>query len=243
MTPANATTLTSSLDGEQVATFHRDGFLSIERIAPPQDVTRIKTLLDDLFARHRELPRENAYELGSEKDLSGTATIPQVIAPEKLCPELIETEYYQNARAISEQLLGRDCQFQGGHAIYKPPHNHKETPWHQDLAYWAPGATTFSANFWMPLLDCPVEAGCMWFVPRSHLGDLRPHHPAGNNPNMHTLETDDVDAGRAVACPLQAGGCTIHTLKTLHYTGPNETANPRPAYILTFGYEWPANEE
>lgn len=231
------------LDGEQVAAFHREGFLSLDQVASPDDVAHIKSLLDELFARHRELPRENAYELGSSKDLTGAMTIPQVIAPEKLVPELLETEYYRNARAISEQLLGRDCQFQGGHAIYKPPHNQKATPWHQDQAYWAKGTTTFSANFWMPLLDCPVEAGCMWFVPRSHLGDLQPHHPAGNDPNMHTLETDNVDEARAVACPLSAGGCTIHTLKTLHYTGPNNSANPRPAYILTFGYEWMPEEK
>jgi hypothetical protein len=56
---------------------------------------------------------------------------------------------------------------------------------------------------------------------------------------MHTLETDGVDASRAIPCPLRAGECTVHGAKTLHYTGPNETENPRPAYILTFGYEWP----
>jgi len=184
------------------------------------------------------LPNEYAYELGSAKDRSGPAVIPQIIAPEKLKPELKETEYYRNARAISEQLLGRDCLFQGGHAIYKPPHNNKEVPWHQDVAYWEEATTTFSANFWMPLLDCSVESGCMQFVPRSHLGDLRPHHPVGNDPKMHTLMTDEVDTSKAVACPLKAGGATIHGLKTLHYTGPNVTPNPRPAYILTFGYEW-----
>jgi hypothetical protein len=230
--------LTACLNAEQVAEFHREGFLKLPCVAPPEDVQHIGEILDDLFARHRELPKENAYELGSAKDLTGTPLIPQVIAPEKLKQELLETTYFKNARAISEQLLGKDCKFQGGHAIYKTPRNQKATPWHQDQAYWNRGVTTFSANFWMPLDDCPVEMGCMQFVPRSHLGDLRPHHPAGNDPNMHTLETDVVDIKKAVPCPLEAGGCTIHTLKTLHYTGPNNTDKPRRAYILTFGYEW-----
>lgn len=234
-----AADVTARLTEEQVALFHREGFLALERIAPPEDVQAIKAVLDALFARHRALPPEHVIELGGAKDLSGPPVIPQILAPEKLCPELLDSQYFHNARAISEQLLGRECRFQGGHAIYKPPQNHKETPWHQDQAYWAPGTTTFSANFWMPLLAAPVESGCMQFIPRSHLGDLRPHHPAGNDPNMHTLETDDVDLTRAVACPLQAGGATVHALKTLHYTGPNVTDNLRPAYILTFGYEWP----
>lgn len=48
--------------------------------------------------------------------------------------------------------------------------------------------------------------------------------------------TDDVDPKGAVACPLPAGGMTIHQPKTLHYTGPNRTNTPRRAYILFFGY-------
>ncbi len=78
----------------------------------------------------------------------------------------------------------------------------------------------------------------MWFVPRSHLGDLRPHHPAGHDARMHTLETDGVDTRQGVACPLAAGDATLHGNKTLHYTGPNVSAVPRLAYILAFGYEW-----
>ncbi len=234
--------ITHQLSPLQVAAFHREGYLALDCISPPEDVARIKQTLDELFARHRELPAEHAYELGSKKDRSEVPVIPQIIAPEKLAPELLDTAYYRNARAVSEQLLGADCSFQGGHAIYKPPHNQKETPWHQDQAYWKPGIKTFSANFWMPLLDCPVENGCMWFVPRSHLGDLLPHRPAGNDPNMHTLETVEADTRDAIACPLSAGGCTIHTLKTLHYAGPNNSDHLRPAYILTFGYEWSTDE-
>lgn len=232
--------ITERLTEDEVAQFHREGFLSLAQVAPPEDVAFIREILESLFARHRELPRDVAYELGSARDLSGVPSIPQIIAPEKLRPELKESQYFRNAQRIARQLLGSAAGFQGGHAIDKPPHNRKETPWHQDQAYWASGTTAFSANFWMPLRDCPVEAGCMQFIPRSHLGDLRPHHRVGHDPNMHTLMTDDVDVSRAVACPLSAGGATIHALKTLHYTGPNNSGHPRLAYILTFGFEWPA---
>ena len=32
--------------------------------------------------------------------------------------------------------------------------------------------------------------------------------------------------------PLRAGGCTVHTGRTLHYTGGNRTDTPRRAYIV-----------
>jgi hypothetical protein len=34
--------------------------------------------------------------------------------------------------------------------------------------------------------------------------------------------------------PLKAGGCTIHTGRTLHYTGGNLSNHPRRAYIVNF---------
>ncbi len=35
-----------------------------------------------------------------------------------------------------------------------------------------------------------------------------------------------------VACPLPAGGFTIHRDRTAHYTGPNSTEAPRRALIM-----------
>jgi hypothetical protein len=55
-------------------------------------------------------------------------------------------------------------------------------------------------------------------------------------PAVHGLEVDDPDrhAEYAVACPVPAGGCTMHASYTLHYAGPNTSPRPRRAYILIF---------
>ncbi len=227
------------LTEQQIAQYHREGFLVIDQITDPEDRERIESWLMALFQRHAELPPEVAYELGNTKYDRSVQTTPQIISPHKLEPRLLETNYFRNAQAVARQLLGADCGFQGDHTIYKPPHNNKATAWHQDLAYYAKNATAYVVNFWMPLHDATIESGCMQFIPRSHHGNLLPHHPVNHNPNMHTLETDEVDPRQAVACPLKAGGATLHSLKTLHYTGPNVSNRPRLAYILAFGYEWP----
>ena len=77
----------------------------------------------------------------------------------------------------------------------------------------------------------------MHFVPRSQERDVLPHHPIGNDPAVIGLEADDVAAWvqQAVACPLPAGGATIHQSRTLHFPGPNRSNEPRRAYILGFG--------
>src|SRR5205085_8106879 len=121
------------------------------------------------------------------------------------------------------------------HAILKPALHGVETPWHQDEAYWDPAFEYESMSIWISLQEATEENGCMWFVPGSHRLDVLPHHSIDNNPRIHGLEVDGADVVKAIACPLPAGGCTIHHNRTLHYTGPNRSSQPRRALILGFG--------
>lgn len=230
------------LSAAQVARFHREGFLALDAITTPEDVARIRELLDALFDRFDELPKDLALDLGDVKTHSGKQKTPQINMASRFEPRLRDTLYFRNAESVARQLLGGCVMPSWDHAILKPPHNGSATPWHQDLSYPAHSSGNWDivrlgCNFWMPLQDASVESGCMQFIPHSHLGNLRPHHPVGHDPRVHTLETDGVDASKAVACPIPAGGCTIHMPKTLHYTAPNDTDEPRRTYILFFGAE------
>ena len=44
--------------------------------------------------------------------------------------------------------------------------------------------------------------------------------------------TEDVDLSRAGPHPVPAGGCTVHTGRTLHYTGPNNTHRHLSTLVL-----------
>lgn len=229
------------LNDEQVARFYREGFLALDQIAPRDEVRLITELVDGLMARIDELPQDMIADLGDVRHHDGKKRIPQINLPSKFEPRLKATACYRNAESIARQLIGSDAVLRWEHTIYKLPHNGKETPWHQDLAYPVQSANNpklvqFGCNIWIPLQDTSVAMGCMQFLPFSHLGNLRAHHPVGNDPKVHTLQTDDVDPKHAVACPLPAGGATLHQPKTMHYTGPNTTDTPRRAWILNFGY-------
>jgi ectoine hydroxylase-related dioxygenase (phytanoyl-CoA dioxygenase family) len=122
------------------------------------------------------------------------------------------------------------------HMIFKPACHGAATPWHQDQAYHDPTLRYRNINFWMPLDDATIDSGCMQFVPGSHRLDVLPHHHIGDDPSVHGLEADNQQslARYAVACPVPAGGCTMHAAYTLHYAGANTSAAPRRAYILVF---------
>lgn len=232
---------TVHLTPQQIVQYHREGFLILESITTPEDVELIREMLDGLFDRYEQLPKDLTVDLGEEIGHKGKLRSPQINNPIQLEPRLAETLYYRNAMHVAEQLLGEGVRNSWNHAILKPPHNGRATPWHQDLAYPArssndPNILRFGCNFWMPLQKATVESGCMQFIPYSHLSNLRPHFPAGHNPNNYTLETDEVDPRLAVAGPIPAGGCTIHSPKTLHYTAPNDTDVPRRTFILNIAH-------
>lgn len=224
----------SQLSEQQTATFHSQGYLSLERVTTADDVRQIRELLDPLFDRFDSLPRGVAIDLGGG-DRSKAPQIPEINSAIRLEPRLRQTVAFSNCREIAGELLGRGAvHFAGDHAIYKPPRSTKPTPWHQDQAYLGHSFVSRAVTFWLPLQDVTVEMGCMRFIPGSHRLGLLPHHPADGTPGGHTLTTTQVDTSLATPCPIPAGGATVHTPLTLHVTGPNQTDSPRRAWIIGF---------
>jgi ectoine hydroxylase-related dioxygenase (phytanoyl-CoA dioxygenase family) len=217
-----------------ISEFHRVGFAVIEGVTTPEDLDRISRIMAGLYRRYRRLTRlRYAYDLGAAT-AGGAAEILEINQTLELEPELATTLTFRRCQELAAQLLDRPVEYRFDHAIYKPAFNGRATAWHQDEAYTLDPALV-TAHFWVPVQDVTVEMGCMQFIPGSHRERIRPHHRLERLRHAHALETDDVDATRAVACPLRAGDVTVHFPRTLHYTGPNLTAVPRLAWSLEVG--------
>jgi ectoine hydroxylase-related dioxygenase (phytanoyl-CoA dioxygenase family) len=228
---------TITLNPDQIDFFHREGYLTLPAITTPEEVTSLCAIYDYLFSAKVGREKGDQLDLSSTDEDDQEPVLPQILNPSKYAPELVDTFFRANAEAIAIQLLGSETRFSGDHAIRKPPHSGVETPWHQDEAYWEADLEYSSLSIWIPLQEATLENGCMQFVPGSHQQEVLPHHSIGHDPRIIGLEVDDVDAltAGAVACPLPPGGATIHHSRTLHYTGPNYSNQPRRAYILAFG--------
>jgi ectoine hydroxylase-related dioxygenase (phytanoyl-CoA dioxygenase family) len=223
------------LTEEQVAAYQEDGYLALDTLVSHDEVEWLREIYDRLFAERAGRDAGDHLDLAGVDDGTEETRLPQIVEPVKYAPELATGHYRASCLAIAERLLGFAASYNGEHAIFKPPRVAPETPWHQDEAYWDPTKDYESLSFWIPLQPATVENGCMWFLPGSHHAGVRPHHTIGYDPRIHGLEVDRVDTEAAVSCPLAAGGCTIHGSRTLHYTGPNRSDEPRRAYILVYG--------
>lgn len=223
-----------TLSPEQIATFHQQGWIALDRIIDADEVAQLREIYDRIFRERIGWEDGAMYDLGGKED-GGPPVLPQIMRPSRYVPELLACSYRRNAAAIARQLYPDTDDNIGDHMIYKPPGYGAPTPWHQDQAYHNAKVFHKGLNFWMPLDDATVENGCLHFVNGSHRLDVLPHHPIGNDPSIVGLEVDEPERWHAqgVAAPVPAGGCTIHAAYCLHYATPNRSERPRRAYILT----------
>jgi ectoine hydroxylase-related dioxygenase (phytanoyl-CoA dioxygenase family) len=228
--PPPATTFDVAPSEDELAAYKENGFLVVERLTTDEELAWLTRIFDAVFEDGSAV-----FEPGVEIDQVGGPQILQTIGPELRFPELLQTTYHRNAKTYAAALMGVPAEQLStwGHMILKPPLKSRAAPWHQDEAYWEPELDYNAIAAWLPLHDVSVERGCMQFIPGSHLGDVHLHHHIGD-PKANLLIAEDVDASRAVPCPLPAGGATFHHPRTLHYTAPNTTELPRLAYPI----EW-----
>lgn len=227
---------TITVSSEQVEFFRRNGYLAIEKITTPEEVAFVREVYDRLFATRAGREEGNQFDLAGTDEEGKEAALPQILNPVKYAPELRDTLLRANARAIARQLLGEGIMDMGEHAILKPARHGAPTPWHQDEAYWNADLDYQSLSVWVPLQEATLENGCMQFVPGTHEWTVQPHHTINHDPRIHGLEIDQApDTTQVAICPLPPGGATFHLSRTMHYTAPNLSDQPRRAYILGFG--------
>lgn len=223
------------LTQDQIDFYHREGYLVLDAITTQEEVEWLRGIYDRLFEARAGREAGDQFDLGGTDEEGKEAALPQILNPSKYAPELRQGLFRANALTVAQQLLGPEAEPRGEHAIFKPARTGAETPWHQDEAYWDPNLNYESLSIWIPLQEATLENGCMQFVPGSHKEEVLSHHTINFDPRIHGLEVDAADTSRAVACPIPAGGATIHHNRILHYAGPNHSDIPRRAYILVFG--------
>ncbi len=221
-----------ALDPSLAAAFDREGFVAVEGLIPPEEVSRLLSAYDRLLDGSIDCGQLRS-DLGSDAPRrdARVENITQVMWPSELRPELLESLYYRRALSVARALLGDDMALDFDMLIDKAPGTATPTPWHQDMAYWIDLPDRRAASAWLALDEATVDNGCMWFVPRSHRAPLRKHRPVSPAGSALVCEATEAEA---VAVPLRPGSCSFHHGGTVHYSRGNSTASHRRALIVNF---------
>jgi|TARA_B110000285_G_scaffold216627_1_gene264102 phytanoyl-CoA hydroxylase len=208
--------------------FTEKGFLVIEPFLKQEEVQYYSNIYNDFLNN-----KFDVLELRS--DLSGANNqsmefITQIMLPSKVYPNLLAQPMHKKAAGIAKFLMGDDMVLDFDMLINKPPMTNKETPWHQDAAYWIDLPDKRALSFWFAIDKATLNNGCMWYTPKSHLQPLKKHfQPLGGGPIQCKGTEHD-----SIAAPLKPGSCVIHQGQTLHYSRGNTTSQDRRAIILNF---------
>ena len=225
-----------SLDSVATARYEEQGFCALTDFATPSEVASLLGTFERLFQTQAGRSEGGYFDLMTDDVDGGERVLPNIINPNNYAPELRHMHLHARALEVAKQLLGPTATPSFQHAILKPALQGGETPWHQDEAYRSdPNFFYRQLSIWIPLQDVTVENGCMVYLPLSHRGAVLPHRSVGNDPKKEAIEcVGDFDKSAGVACPLPAGGATIHAGRTLHYASSNRTDTARYAYILVY---------
>lgn len=216
-----------------------DGFVMVEAITDEDDIAMIRQQMDEAIALKKGEKEHWVRDLGDTKIITAKADILEIIHLSRLMPALTQSRFYANAKRVSQQMLGPKAEYLFDHCIIKPGLSMTETAWHQDDAYtgrFFSRTGDARVHWWLPLQPVDLDNSCMQFVPGSHRWPLLPHRL--RSPTAHAKQVDLPAGATPTACPLPLGNATIHTTKTLHYTGPNHSTAPRYAWVLQFGIRY-----
>ena len=208
--------------------FEKNGYLKLENLLNVGHLAYYDKIYDD-FINNKHNTIGLRSDLSGEKD-GNQELITQIMLPSKILPQLINKPIHSYGLKIAQFLLGNDIILDFDMLINKAPNTNKETPWHQDAAYWIDMPDERALSIWFAIDKSTLDNGCMWYTPSSHLLPLRKHSQPVKGGALQCEGSEN----ESVSVPLEPGSCVIHHGKTLHFSRGNSTTDNRRALILNY---------
>ncbi len=204
------------LNNEEIAAYHRDGFLSPLRIMSAQEADDIRRAYE-------------AAEAASPRDFAGANRNNAHL----ILKCLDAVAHHPRVLDMVEDILGPDILVYGSVFFIKEPNDPGFVSWHQDATYMGlephDGVTA-----WLALSPSNLESGCMRMLPGSHKGDIRLHNDTFDDDNILTRGQviDGIDETAAVDLVLEPGEVSLHHLKVIHSSKPNRSQHRRIGFAI-----------
>jgi len=135
-----------------------------------------------------------------------------------------------------EDIYGPNLLVWSSSFFIKEAHDPSYVSWHHDSTYWGlshPDVVTA----WIALSVSVVENGCMRVMPGTHLKDQLPHKDtfAANNLLTRGQEVQvEVNPAEAVDIELQPGEFSLHHVRLVHGSDPNNADYRRIGFAIRY---------
>ncbi len=216
---------------EQVETFNTDGYLSVDSVLSPEELDELRRVTDEFVEQSRNVTENDAtFDL----EPGHTAESPQlrrIIRPVSKHPVYEKFVHHEDILNIVESLLGPNLRYHNNKMNMKNPGHGSAVEWHQDWAFY-PHTNDDLLEVGIALDDMTEENGALMVIPGSHKDKVWDHHQDGLFVGAVTDPTFQPDD--AVSVTVKAGGITLHHVRMVHGSKPNESDKPRRMFFIGF---------
>lgn len=204
------------LTPDQIAAFHRDGFLSPIDVMSEVEAGEIRAALEAAEARW---PDQLSGQGRNNAHLTLTAL--DALVHDRRITDAIE------------DLLGPNLMVNATVLFIKEPHDPAFVSWHQDGRYMGLEPMT-GVTAWIALSPSDRVSGCMRMLPGSHVDGIREHEDTYGEDNILTRgqEVRGLDETRAVDLILRPGQMSLHNQQVAHASMPNASDDRRIGFAI-----------
>ena len=205
------------LTNEQIARYHRDGFVTPDFRLSEAVIAEIQAAHARLIQQHPEFSDYCSAILAFDTWYLTVARIPEILD-------------------MVSQVIGDDIALWNSSFFAKPAKIGTKTPWHQDGEYW-PIEPLATCSVWIAIDAATTENGCLQVIPGSHRSKTLAKHNQNDAEGLAlNLELDAslFDEAAAVDIVLEPGQISLHDVYLYHGSEPNHSDNPRRGMTLRF---------
>ena len=219
------------LNSKQVDYYNSNGYLTIENVYNASQIKLLSDVTDEFVEKSRLVTEENdmfSLESDHSKD---NPRLTRIKTPQNFHSIYEKAVKDEKMLDIIEHFIGKDIRFQGAKLNMKMPEGGRQVEWHTDWGHH-PHTNDDMLAVGIALDDITEENGCLMVIPGSHKWDAISHHEDGFF--VGAVDINSFDVKKAINITSNAGGISIHHVRTLHGSAPNMSDKPRRLLLLEF---------
>lgn len=214
------------LSEEQIRSYREQGYLLVEDVIEPAFLERLRLSTEEMIERSRSVTASDAvYDL-DEGHSAASPRLTRIKAPHLNVPGFDEVMQAPKVKAVLQQLLGSVVRLQTTKLNTKAPGGGAAVEWHQDWAFY-PHTNDDLLAVGLMLADVDEANGPLMVVPGTHRGPVLSHFRNGVFAGAIDPEDPLFERDRIVTLTGKAGSMTVHHVRLLHGSAPNQSDRAR----------------
>ncbi len=221
------------LTQKQIDFYHEFGYIGVENVLSAAEIGELRRVTDEFVEKSRAVTQHTEVFDLEPGHTAETPRLRRLKDPIKQHPLYDQTLRHPKILDIVSQLIGPGLRSNGNKLNMKYAEFGSPVEWHQDWAFY-PHTNDDLLAVGVAMDPMTLENGCLLVIPGSHKGPIVDHHSKSRGIFVGAVTDEDFTAAGAVPILLEAGGISIHHVRTLHGSAPNTSSNPRRLLLYQY---------